>query len=612
MKSKRSLFSLPSLLSLSLLFFFPHISHAINLTLTQTPGGPGKTYTLTWTAATKSTDTSKTTYYVFEEFGRDAVGYDTNNPTGHANFVVSKYEETSVPIGSFVGSRGFVVTSSDSYDGRIEVSNTVYHRFIHLSQDNDGAVIGRTDGDGTQRGVDQIWKFTYAMDDDAYVTMRIYAPGTTFVYDANGFAVGFVGTLVKTLMENTPRSGELDGNIMASNGDDTWDSRSSSGVIVGNGIYYVAILASLDAGQSGYSEGALRQGSVLTIPVDILRVINLMATGITLNSPTSTISYDLTGDALVRVVIAQPGSAFTLVGGDVYPSNRTTLAADSTLIVSSFTFQRKAGTNVEAWDGVSSTGTVMPSGVYPIGVSASDDYGNHAVDASGNDFPIFTTITLERSAGSDEGVTTISDTTPPTLTSISPADGAEVSATVSTITIVLADDTALNLNGTQVTIVGPNNTTVTGTRATSGQNTIYLTFSPPLSTNGTYTITIIAYDTAGNTVTFTRTFTINIRLETNNFTATTKVYPNPVQNANVTFSYDLSVDSTVQIEIFDLLGERVYSQTYNDAMANGVTHQWDLRNVDGQKIGSGLYLVRIRATGGGNKVETVKKLVIIQ
>ena len=77
-------------------------------------------------------------------------------------------------------------------------------------------------------------------------------------------------------------------------------------------------------------------------------------------------------------------------------------------------------------------------------------------------------------------------------------------------------------------------------------------------------------------------------------------------------SVRLAVASSVEIEIFNILGERVYSTTFTDAAANNIQHTWDLLNNSGKKVGSGLYLVKVKATGGGKTVETIKKVVIIQ
>lgn len=588
--------------------------HAVILTLEQTPGGPGKTYTLSWTAAVPSTDTSKVTYYIFSEFGADDVGYTTVAPTLHANFIGSKLDELSSPISLGVGTRGFVVVSSDSFDGATQVSNTEYHRFIHASQDNAGARLFRTDGDGTNRGVDQKWTFKYFMDDDAYVTTEIYPPGTTFNFDSNSFITGSVGGVspTKVLVSSTPRTGELGSGDKFN--EEFWDSRSSTGVIVPNGIYYILLRAFLDAGQSAFSEGTVRDSFSLTIPVDIIRIMNLAATGITQTNPTSTITYDITGDANVRVVIAEPGSSFTVdSGGNIQAVNRTTGLIDPSMVVSSFTFQRKAGSNIESWDGTSSTGAVKASGVYAVGISASDSYGNHAIDTSGNDFPIFASITLERAAGSSAGTTTASDTTAPTIAAITPIDGSSTNSPITSVVIQLADtESTLNLSGSVVTIRDPNNAAVAGATANNGSDTLTFTPTSAMQQSGTYTATIVALDNAGNSATYTRTFTVNIRLDSADLKSSMLLFPNPAKNTTATFQYALSLNATTDIDIFNILGEKIYSVTYSDTQSTAVTHTWDLKSSSGKKVGSGLYLVRIKSTGSGSKAEAIKKLVVVQ
>ena len=68
-----------------------------------------------------------------------------------------------------------------------------------------------------------------------------------------------------------------------------------TGVIVGNGIYYMLISATLDPGGAyttlPVGETYLRSAQIINIPVDILRIINLQATGITQTNPISKISY---------------------------------------------------------------------------------------------------------------------------------------------------------------------------------------------------------------------------------------------------------------------------------------------------------------------------------
>lgn len=620
--SQKFFFKTP-LFALALSVFGVLHLHAFTLTVTQTPGGPGKDYTLSWTAPPKSTDSAKTFYFIYSEFGADAVDFPASPPyTPHANLIGSMIDQTSFRYTSTVGTRGFVVLSTDSVDASFnDQSNVVYHHFIHASQSNDSVIIDRTDGDGTQRGVDQTWKFSFYFDEDAYLSMKIFPPGTTFATDANGFYTGPSNPAISPIKviastsTRRARSGELGGgSIRASTSDDRWDSRTSSGIIVGNGIYYLLIQARLDPGQFAYGEGELREGAVITIPVDIIRILDLRTTGITLSKPTSNISYFLTGDALVRLVVANPGSRFTIdSNGDIQPINNAGVI-DTSLIVSSKTFQREAGSNTETWDGTSSSGTLVSAGVYPVGISARDEYGNRALDNSGTDQPIFATVTLERTAGSTGGGGT-SDTTAPSLRSISPSNGSTVNTRVSTVTIVLQDTggSSVNVAGTNVTMRDPNGANVTFNRSNSGTDTITLTFSTPLSTNGTYTVSITAVDTTGNSASITSTFNVDVRLEEGSFKDSFVMFPNPAKNVtSASIRYDLNVDATVKMDIFNAVGERVYSETFTDTQNTGITHTWNLRNSSGEKVGSGVYLIRLKASGASSNVEAIKKLVVVQ
>lgn len=563
---------------------------SFDLTLTHT--GEAASYGLSWEAVLPSTTSAIVTYFVFQVFGDT-----TPLTTGAAIFAGAS--KLSFNFAGGAGTRSFIVVSSDSFTGELHTSDVEVHGFIHnLTAEG----ITRTDGDGTQRGVDQRWTFGYSLDRDAFVTAQIFLPTDVFTINANGFDVT-AATPLKTLVQNTPRSGELANHSIRNS--EAWDSRSSSGVVVSNNIYQVYISAT-DV------NGTLRGTILTTVPVDIIRIMTLSATGITSSVATANISYFLTGDANVRILIAQPGSGFTTdSGGNIQPVNRTTGLTDLTLIVSTFTYQRKAGAIIETWSGISSSGSVVPSAVYPVGISATDDYGNHAIDASGNDSPIFTVVSVERQVSSGGGSSS-SDTTAPTLTSISPTSGASVSGFVSTITVVLADSqSALNLAGSVISVRDPNNTTVTGTLSNNGSDTLTYIFATALQTAGTYSVTIAALDIAGNSASLTSSFVIANSLSASDFSGSTIVYPNPAKSGNVTITYNLGTAATVDWDIFNVLGDRVFSTSFNDSQGSN-THTWNRRNSDGEVVGSGMYLVYLKATGGGQTVKTVKKLVVIR
>jgi hypothetical protein len=61
-----------------------------------------------------------------------------------------------------------------------------------------------------------------------------------------------------------------------------------------------------------------------------------------------------------------------------------------------------------------------------------------------------------------------------------------------------------------------------------------------------------------------------------------------------------------------MLGEKVYSADYGSQPATTNTQTWNLINDSGEKVGSGLYFVRIKAVGTTNTVEVTKKIVVIR
>ena len=69
------------------------------------------------------------------------------------------------------------------------------------------------------------------------------------------------------------------------------------------------------------------------------------------------------------------------------------------------------------------------------------------------------------------------------------------------------------------------------------------------------------------------------------------VYPNPF-NAGVTIRFDLEIEAEVQLNIFDIKGNKVWKQFGN--FVSG-THfiKWDGKDQHGNKIPSGTYVVEV-------------------
>ena len=83
-------------------------------------------------------------------------------------------------------------------------------------------------------------------------------------------------------------------------------------------------------------------------------------------------------------------------------------------------------------------------------------------------------------------------------------------------------------------------------------------------------------------------------------------YPNPF-NPITTVEYSLPRRSHVQIEIYNVLGQRVNTLVDRDESAGSYSVSWDGKTVNGQPVATGVYLYRFQA---GDYVETKKMLLL--
>ena len=84
-------------------------------------------------------------------------------------------------------------------------------------------------------------------------------------------------------------------------------------------------------------------------------------------------------------------------------------------------------------------------------------------------------------------------------------------------------------------------------------------------------------------------------------------FPNPF-NARVSIPYVIPETGSFQIDIFDLRGRLVQSETINSSMgASGIYH-WDGTNESGRDCSSGMYLVRLSQ----NELTTSRKIALLR
>lgn len=579
---------------------FPLVGRAQD-TLTYDP--VTESYTLTWEAVDPSTDTANVLYDVFFQFSSDPMVF-VKRVSG-TTFKV--YPQNSGNYPSY-GTYSFYVRSFDD----VSLNQWwIFGRTWHFMSNP-----RRGDGKGTQVGHGQIWNVSF----DLQAPANIYADITPVTTGVNP---------VKTLYQNVPRAGDVTF---------TWDCRDSSGVVVPNDMYTMTLTA------VDYL-GSTRAVSGVSIPVDIMRIIDMNATAITASAPEATINYTLSADSLVTILICKPGTNFTFAvasGSTPFLSGAYTLtystgdtvpvdslgAISGTNLLRVMTFYRQHDRHSENWDGRDQGGNLVARGIYAYSLQAKDDYGRFAVGSSLNDGPIADTIPVDFTSpsspgdpggGGEEPPPGAVDASAPTISSVSPANGTTVTSVLSQVTATLADTGGSGVNGTASTIEVRNasGTLLSGTKSyDTGTGILSFTLASPLglSQNGIYTVAVQAFDSApvaNYSAVSTVTFTLAIRdpnLLSSDYTPYT--YPNPSKGASqVTLSFKTSGSYSVKLQIFNVLGELVREVALPSA--TGVqTYVWDLKNDSGDKVSSGVYVYRLLAEDGGNKSELIKRLVV--
>lgn len=84
-------------------------------------------------------------------------------------------------------------------------------------------------------------------------------------------------------------------------------------------------------------------------------------------------------------------------------------------------------------------------------------------------------------------------------------------------------------------------------------------------------------------------------------------YPNPF-NPSTTIRYDLPRLSNVEITIYNILGQKVYSTTFKNQAAGTYQFIWDGRNTKGQTVASGMYIYQLKA----GKFLKNKKMILLR
>jgi flagellar hook assembly protein FlgD len=89
-------------------------------------------------------------------------------------------------------------------------------------------------------------------------------------------------------------------------------------------------------------------------------------------------------------------------------------------------------------------------------------------------------------------------------------------------------------------------------------------------------------------------------------------YPNPF-NPTTHIKYALPVDSRLAMEIYNVIGQRVRTLVNGDQAAGYHIAEWNGTNNAGAQLASGMYLLRMSATGiDGKKFNDIRKLMLLK
>jgi flagellar hook assembly protein FlgD len=434
--------------------------------------------------------------------------------------------------------------------------------------------------------------FSYQLTQEAWTTITIYNTNST-VTTADD-------TLVKRFTYTAPRNSEgQDRNFREYQ---TWDGTDENIKLVSSGIYRFAIDAYFDHTSSADRDTADSRGWTFALDK---RIVDINTTGITASNALASIKYTLSETANVKIKICKSGTTFTTdtATGEAVPNPAANL-------VKTFTFyQQSSGEQEVTWDGNDEGGVAKDKGVYFVVITATDAEGNKFFNTSGTDNLFRTTVSIDKTASQ-----IATDSGAPTVTSVTPANGTILTSSFTEVSAVLQDDSGgsgVDLVNSAITLTDPSGNSISGTQSNNGSDTITLTVAAQTS-NGTYTIRITPRDLVGNIGSqATYTFTLNTTVEEKDFKDSVFVYPNPVKGRNATFAYSLTGSATVTIDVFTILGEKIWSKVIYDSGSGDKRVTWRCVNDDGEVLADELYLYKITAAySNGNTRSTTKKLII--
>ena len=84
-------------------------------------------------------------------------------------------------------------------------------------------------------------------------------------------------------------------------------------------------------------------------------------------------------------------------------------------------------------------------------------------------------------------------------------------------------------------------------------------------------------------------------------------FPNPF-NPETTIAYDLPEKTRVQVEVFDVLGQKVRTLVDGEQAAGRYQVRWEGRDENGRNAASGIYFYRLHTDG----FHSIRRMVLLR
>jgi len=261
-----------------------------------------------------------------------------------------------------------------------------------------------------------------------------------------------------------------------------------------------------------------------------------------------------------------------------------------------YTVDYGEGRSPESWNSIRRSSEPVTDGILATWDTSGVDDGEYTIRL---------TVVDTYGVRTETAVRVLVDNTPPVIQDVLPVEGDFVSAEP-TITATLTDNLSgidedsilLKLNGNEVN-PAPSFDPNTGKMTWTAQD--------PLP-DGTYEVTLDVKDKAGNAAEQARTsFTVQTELAI----AQVLNYPNPC-SSGTTFTYNLSQEAQVRIEIYTLAGELIKVIGPASGQVGYNEQYWDGTDDHGFPLDNGVYIYRIVAEADGKVAQAIGRLVILR